>query len=187
MAAAAALSAACVPATFSGLALFGAEFLSVDTILVTNYSAYGVDVARFTQPTVIIQNATFCNVTVSYTHPGQDDHIFVETWLPIENPSWNDRLQAVGGGGWQAGRFLLSWETMKGALGDGYATSTTDAGLGSAETPAEWALTSPGNVNWYKLNNFASVSLNDQVRENLAKDSGFGGALSTNQRYLGNY
>ncbi|KAK3290428.1 Tannase/feruloyl esterase [Chaetomium fimeti] len=160
---AAALSAACVPATFNGLALFGAEILSIDTKPVTNYSTWGLDIARFTQPTVKIQNATFCNVTVSYTHPGQDDNIFVETWLPIENPTWNDRLQAVGGGGWQAGRFLLSWETMKGALGDGYATTTTDAGLGSAADPAEWSLISPGNLNWYKLNNFGSVSLNDQA------------------------
>ncbi|KAK4129730.1 tannase and feruloyl esterase [Parathielavia appendiculata] len=157
------LSAACVPPTFHGIGLFGGEVLSVTTNLVTNFTAWGLDIFRFTQPTIPVQNATFCNVTVSYTHPGQNDNTIVETWLPIENPSWNNRFQAAGGGGWATGRWALSYETMKGAIGDGYATSTTDAGLGSALDPSEWALISPGNVNWYKLNNFASVSLNDQA------------------------
>jgi hypothetical protein len=112
---------------------------------------------------VTLENATFCNVTVSYTHPGQNDNIFVESWLPVENPTWNNRLYAVGGGGWGAGRFAASYEIMKGGLADGYATTTTDAGLGSATSPEPWALTSPGNVNWVNLHNFASVAFNDNV------------------------
>lgn len=160
---AASLSAACVPSTFSSLALFGGEILSINSALVTNYTAFVPSELRLTSPSIVLENATFCNVTVSYTHPGQDDNILVETWLPIENPAWNSRLEAVGGGGWVAGRMYLSYETMKGALGDGFATTTTDAGLGSAESPATWALNSPGNVNWYNMHNFGSVSLNDQA------------------------
>ena len=157
------LSAACVPSTFTGLGLFGGEVLSINTALVTNYSAAVPSELRLTAPAIQVNNATFCNVTVSYTHPGQHENILVETWLPVENPAWNSRLQAVGGGGWVAGRFAFSYETMMGALGDGFATTTTDAGLGSSEDPANWALNSPGNVNWYNINNFASVSLNDQA------------------------
>jgi len=157
------------------MTLFGAEISSVNTALATNFSEYVPSQLRFTQPTIQVQNATFCNVTVSYTHPGQSDNIVVETWLPIENPTWNSRLQAVGGGGWQAGRNVLSYETMKGAIGDGYATTTTDAGLGDAVDPADWALTSPGNVNLYKFNNFASVSLNDQAIISKALIKGFYG------------
>lgn len=52
---------------------------------------------------------------------------------------------------------------MNGALADGYATITTDAGLGSAFEPSGWALNSPGNVNLYNLQNLASVSLEDEV------------------------
>ncbi|KAL1859956.1 hypothetical protein Plec18170_001904 [Paecilomyces lecythidis] len=52
---------------------------------------------------------------------------------------------------------------MNGALADGYATITTDAGLGSASDAAPWALSSPGNVNLYNLDNLASVSLNDEA------------------------
>ncbi len=152
---------ACVPATFSSLSLFGGEIISLETTLVSNYSASVPGAYRFTGPSVQLTNATFCNVTVSYTHPGQNDEIYVEAWLPTNN--WNERFQAVGGGGWVAGRFYLSYVGMQGALADGYATITTDAGLGSAMDASPWAHVSPGNVNLYNLQNLASVSLNDEV------------------------
>ncbi|KAH6847539.1 Tannase/feruloyl esterase [Chaetomium sp. MPI-CAGE-AT-0009] len=160
---AASLRAACVPATFSGLGLFGAEVLSIEAVLVTNYTASSHDLLRGTQPSTEINNATFCNVTVSYTHPGQEDNISVESWLPIENPTWNDRLQASGGAGWSAGRQSPAYDAMVGSLADGYAATTTDAGVGSSLDSATWAVISPGNINWYNLNNFVSVALNDQA------------------------
>ncbi|KAH6660913.1 Tannase/feruloyl esterase [Truncatella angustata] len=153
--------AACAPSTFSP-SLFGAEVLSLQASLVTNYSASVSSAFRFTQPSVELRNATFCNVTVTYTHPGQNDNIAVEAWLPTAD-KWNERLLAVGGGGWAAGRFFVSYENMKGAVADGYATFTTDAGLDSSIFPTNWALNSPGNVNMYNLKNLAWVSLNDEA------------------------
>ncbi|KAI0870159.1 Tannase/feruloyl esterase [Hypoxylon argillaceum] len=155
------LAKACASATFSSLSLFGGEILSIETTLVSNYSASAPSAYRYTSPSVQVTNATFCNVTVSYTHPGQDDHIYVEAWLPTNN--WNERFLAVGGGGFVAGRFFLSYVNMQGALFDGYASITTDAGLGSAMDASSWAQTSPGNVNLYNLQNLASVSLNDEA------------------------
>ncbi|KAK1461068.1 hypothetical protein CMEL01_14704 [Colletotrichum melonis] len=149
----------CVPSTF-GPVLYGAEILSLEANLVTNYSASVPAAFRYTSPAVQLTNATFCNVTITYTHPGQNDNLVTEAWLP-EN--WNERFMAVGGGGWVAGRFFLSYNAMNGAIADGFATITTDAGLGSANEPSPWALNSPGNVNLYNLQNLASVSLKDEA------------------------
>lgn len=144
----------CVPTTFSP-SLFGADILSIEAIP-----------AVHTSVSTSLQNSTtqFCNLTVTYVHPGHDIDIIVEAWLP-DLDGWNGRLQAVGGGGWSAGRMGDSYALMEKALDDGFATVTTDAGLGSTVFASEWALLSPGNVDLYKLVNLASRSLEDQVRE----------------------
>ncbi|KAI0876617.1 Tannase/feruloyl esterase [Hypoxylon argillaceum] len=132
----------CTANTFTALGLFGAKVLTLDATLVRNFSRYVSDQDYVNNPESFVQNATFCNVTISYTHPGQQDCVTVEAWLPLP---WNGRLQAVGGGGWTAD-----------------ATITTDAGLGAYQFPTDWALLSPGNVNLYALQNLGSVSLNEQ-------------------------
>ncbi|TKW50079.1 putative feruloyl esterase [Colletotrichum tanaceti] len=163
----------CVPGNFSP-SVYGASVLGLEANLVTNYSASAPEAVRFTSPAAELRNATFCNVTVTYTHPGQGDRIVVEAWLPSSLSSssssssapdggWNERFLAVGGGGYAAGCIPLSYGAMNGALADGYATVTTDAGLGSSEDPTPWALLSPGNVDLYGLQNLAYVSLYDQA------------------------
>lgn len=153
----------CVSATFEGLTIPAGEVLAIDATRVTNFSIEALEFFRFTQPTRNLTNANFCNVTVTYTHPGQNDQIGVETWLPLDG--WNERLQSAGGGGFYAGRYVGTYGNMYGALADGYATSTTDAGLlpGESNDPNKWAQVSPGNVNLYNLQNLGSVSLGDQV------------------------
>lgn len=158
------MALACVPATFGNITWFGAEVLSLETDFVTNYSITVPSAVRFTQPAVDVNDASFCNITVTYTHPGQDDTVIVEAWLP--SYGWNGRLQAVGGGGMVAGRWDAFYTAMAGAIADGYATITTDAGLGNALDASPWALLSPGNVNLYALQNLASVSLEDEVSFN---------------------
>lgn len=154
----------CAPSAFTFPDVFGAQILSLEANLVTNFSRSVEEIYYFNHPSITVENATFCNVTVSYTHPGQDDHINVGAWLPVG--TWNERMQAVGGGGWIAGGtdFFLSATAMAGAIGSGYATITTDAGLVNSDNGASaWALLSPGNVNLYNLQNLASVSLNDEA------------------------
>ncbi|KAG9964449.1 tannase and feruloyl esterase, partial [Aureobasidium melanogenum] len=151
----------CVAATFPTPTLFGAEFLSLNASLIQGYNGYAPAMWRYDQPTVLVQNVTFCNITTSYTHPGQNDTIYVETWLPTHD-TYNGRLQAVGGGGWAAGRFVLSYAGMAGAIVDGYATVTTDAGLGS-DISGSWLYLSGDNSNLYDLKNFGSTSLGDEA------------------------
>jgi hypothetical protein len=144
--------------------VFGASVLDLTANLVQNYTG-AFNPATQTYGTVA-RGLDFCNVTVAYTHEGQNDSINVETWLPIEK--WNGRLQAVGGGGWVAGRFSISYQFMDDALAEGYVSATTDGGLGSAPIPTPWALNSPGNVDLYALQNLASKSL--EYQSMIAKD-----------------
>lgn len=153
------MAASCTPSTFSP-ALFGGEILAVEANLVVNITASIPSSVRMNQPSIDVENASFCNVTVTYTHPGQYDEIHVETWLPLEN--YNGMLHAFGGGGWEAGRNFLSEPMMVGAMGEGFATTTTDAGLVGGPT-APWALLSEGNSDIIGIRNFGSVTLNDKV------------------------
>ncbi|KAF7553129.1 hypothetical protein G7Z17_g3871 [Cylindrodendrum hubeiense] len=157
------MALSCSPDTFAATQLFGAEILSLEANLVENYNTTAYNQLYYGHPSITLENVDFCNVTVTYTHPGQNDTIHVDTWLPINN--YNGRLQSIGGGGWVAGGYSPSYVSMSGALGEGYATSTTDAGLTLQEdmAPDSWALTSVGNPNLYLLNNFGSVSLHDQA------------------------
>ncbi|KFY97342.1 hypothetical protein V498_02105 [Pseudogymnoascus sp. VKM F-4517 (FW-2822)] len=154
------LAQACIPSTFSP-SFTGGEILSVQANLVTNLDASIGSAPRLGAPAVELQNGNFCNVTVTYTHPGQNDEINVEAWLPIDN--WNGRLQTLGGGGWAAGRLPSVLQGMKGSLAEGFSTMTTDAGVGGPFEADLWAHVSPGNVNMYKLQNFASVALHDET------------------------
>ncbi|KAJ1337219.1 tannase [Microdochium nivale] len=72
------LSSACVPGNFANLALTGAEILGVSAQVLTNVTETSFSATRISQPTVELKNASFCNVTVTYTHPGQNDRINVE-------------------------------------------------------------------------------------------------------------
>lgn len=157
-------ASACAASAIPYPTVFGAEVLELSANLVQNFSAEVPDHFYYNHPSISLKGVDYCNVTVTYTHPGQNDTINVETWLPMK--SWNGRLQAVGGGGWTAGRFFLSYRAMQGALAEGYVATTTDSGLGETYAPDSWALNSPGNVDLYALQNIASVSLNDQVCRN---------------------
>ncbi|KAF5970675.1 beta-lactamase [Fusarium coicis] len=121
----------------------------------------------YSHPTSVAEGVNFCNVTVTYTHPGHNDTVHVETWLPIDN--FNGRLQSIGGGGWVAGRYPPGYAAMSGEISEGYATSATDAGLQLQMDygPDIWALISEGNPKLSLLHNFAAVSLGDQA--NIAR------------------
>ncbi|MFE0462909.1 DUF6351 family protein [Kitasatospora sp. NPDC058965] len=94
----------------------------------------------------------YCEVTLTVTHPGADDHAKVRVWLPAAG--WNGRFQAVGGAAYSAGDNGVGLGT---AVKGGYAAATTDAGIGDA-LDTGWALDGRGRVNAALLENFASRS-----------------------------
>jgi hypothetical protein len=155
-------ASACAASAIAFPTAFGTEILNLSANLVQNYSEEVSDQYYHNHPSISVKDIDYCNVTVTYTNPGQNDTINVETWLPMKN--WNGRLQAVGGGGYVTGRFFISYVAMAGAVGNGYVATTTDAGIGTESVPDSWALNSPGNVDLYALQNAGSVSLMDQVR-----------------------
>ncbi|KAI9642624.1 hypothetical protein NHQ30_009429 [Ciborinia camelliae] len=143
----------------------GASFLSGSAVPVVNYST-GALLPNSHLDTNITP-LEFCNVTLTYTHPGQNDTINVKIFLPSSS-SWNGRFLGTGGGGFATGGFD---STLALSVLQGYAAAGTDgghytdgSGRGSTVLSAQdWALISPGNVNLYLLQDFASVSLNDMT------------------------
>jgi hypothetical protein len=140
--------------------LFGADMIHLSAHPVTGYSS--TRSSSQSKGTCSLENndhtssgLNFCNVTVTYTHPGQHDTIHVNIWLPLEN--WNGRFLAAGGGGWITG----SPSDLIPAVELNYAAASTDGGHALNRSSTSWALSSPGNVNWNALQNFAYRSLDD--------------------------
>ncbi|KAL5906855.1 hypothetical protein ACKVV1_011258 [Pyricularia oryzae] len=156
-------SSLCSPSSFPSLSLVGAEILSITATPVaeTRNVVYGT-----IRTPVVPMQLDYCNVTVSYTHPGYDDLINVEAWLPSPE-AWNERIWATGGGGFRAGRDPQGNydSAMAMALSEGYATTSTDAGTeaGAAPTFGDWGLLSAGNLDVVRYGNFAGRSLEKQA------------------------
>lgn len=103
-------------------------------------------------------NISYCQVSMTYTHPGWNDTVNIQVWLP-DSDSWNGRFQGTGGSGWRGGTFD---QQLLPAIINGYAAASTDAGHNVTElTPDSWALSSEGNVDLPTLQDFGSVTLNE--------------------------
>ncbi|KAK2605600.1 hypothetical protein N8I77_008426 [Diaporthe amygdali] len=161
------LASLCSSGNIPSPTLFGAEIISLSSNLVSNYSTYVPETYNYNHPSINVENVDYCNITVTYTHLGQIDKINVEAWLPLE---WNERLMAVGGGGLVADRFVLSYFFMSGAIGQGYAAVTTDAGTSTFPTAGMTEfLLGPGNMDGNAIQNFGSRASNDEsiIAKNL--------------------
>lgn len=96
-----------------------------------------------------------CEVTLALTHPGANDHVTVQVWLP--ESGWNGRFQAVGGAAYAAGNI----GGVAAAVKQGYAAGTTDAGVDTGGLDSSWALDSNGRINAALLENFSSRSAHE--------------------------
>lgn len=133
----------------------GARTLSIQSNEKRNYTVHA------SSPFLLedIPNLNICEVLVTLTHPGANDKVLIQVWLPLHD--WNGRFVAAGGSGWSAG---LGEVDIGPFVAKGYAASSTNAGLtGGPASPGEWALTSEGEVNLGLLTNFASRSIHDMA------------------------
>ncbi|KAI9035815.1 feruloyl esterase B precursor [Aspergillus affinis] len=137
----------------------GGSILGIHANEAHNYSAVSLgpgtnDGGHFT--------ISFCNITVLHTHPGWNDTITTQVWLPLED--WNGRFQGLGGGGYGTG-FGSIYLTY--AVAQGFASASTDGGhstgAGTIPTDLSWALSSKNNVNWFLFENYASKATNDMA------------------------
>ncbi len=91
----------------------------------------------------------FCRVALTV-----DPAINIELWLPTDH--YNDRFQAVGGGGYAG---AINFGGMAEALRAGYATASTDTGHGGHDLDGTFALSADGTLDMAAIEDFASRSL----------------------------
>ncbi|MFB6940423.1 DUF6351 family protein [Streptomyces sp. NPDC060286] len=127
---------------------------TVESVTAVRHEAGTVDVPEvWPLPSDHVDDVpAFCDVTVTLTHAGVDDHAKVRVWLPLQ--SWNGRLQTVGGSAYAAGDY---GKGLAEAVKNGYAAATTDAGV-STYLDTGWALNGDGQVDTALLENFAGRS-----------------------------
>ena len=159
------LQSRCNANIFQSLEFPSIEILNVETETLLNYTVAAPNIPGLETiigPIPPPLHLNMCNVTVTYTHPGWNDAINVNNLLPLDN--WNERFLANGGGGFSTGSATQLGLDMLLMGTSEYALSTTDGGHKGDPSKADpWPLTSPGNLNWPLLVDFASVSLGDMV------------------------
>ncbi|GKT43532.1 putative feruloyl esterase [Colletotrichum spaethianum] len=154
-----AASQACRPETFTFPDILGAQHVKTTATVVRDYKGFP---GRLHEPAVIVPASgvrPFCNVTVSYTHAGHDDLVNLHVWLPLERGDWNERFMGVGGGGFVVGD--VDGDYPSAAVHEGYVAAVTDGGHLTDAPADEWALKSPGNLDWALFVNFGYRSLHE--------------------------
>ncbi|KXJ90226.1 Tannase/feruloyl esterase [Microdochium bolleyi] len=121
-----------------------------------------------------VSNISFCDVQLYLTHGDAKDEVRVGVWLPLKG--WNRRFLGTGGAGYQAGIFDPA--LAEGVAG-GFATASTDAGVGSGGDPRGWAA-SPQLVN-----NFVHLSVHEMTIVGKALATKFYGQKPTHSYWHG--
>lgn len=181
-------AAKCSPAGLSLPDITGVSILSIEALEQCNYTYVPGPFAAGLPDSSPIPDLNFCNVTVTYAHPGWHDYINVNILLPTDD--WNGRFAGIGGGAFTTGGGMVAEWLMMPIMASGFATATTDGGhstdvLGPELYDPSWALTSPGNVNWPLLMDFASVALHDTATIGKAAVEAFYGTSPTYSYFFG--
>ncbi|OQD67559.1 hypothetical protein PENPOL_c003G10413 [Penicillium polonicum] len=144
----------CADPTFASLKLPNAKVLSVNSVVAAITWPASSDLVNAFPST---KNGTkeVCQITVMYTHPGQNDTINTWVWLPLE--SWNGRFVGMGGSGWVTG----TAGSLAQPVFEGYSAASTDGGHLASATLESWVLNGDGDINWPLLEDFSSSAVNE--------------------------
>ncbi|KAI0181900.1 tannase and feruloyl esterase [Hypoxylon sp. FL1284] len=150
----------CSPSSIPYPELSGAHFTSLNASLVSNLTVQIPKAVYMNHGAVAAEGVSYCHVTTTYAHTGQNETVTVDVYLPTSG--WNGRMQGIGGGGWTAGGLNApgTSASMLGAVVGGYSAVTTNAGHPELD-PYQWVLKSPGVVNMHLMEDFTSSSLNE--------------------------
>lgn len=121
----------------------------------------------------------YCNVTITYTHPGKDDTVVVRYALP--DPSdYKSRFYVAGGGG-----YSLSSDAT-GGIQYGAAGGATSAGYDALNGVAydDVALLGNGSINWDNTYMFAYQGLGEMTKLGKYFTKGFYGQDSSTKIYI---
>lgn len=97
--------------------VFGSKILEIHAEEVKEWNEYATSAPTFPALPVEPTPIDFCNVTVVYTHPGDqsphlenmqsvlnsiglNDTLRVSIWMPLQGEHWNERFLGQGGAGW---------------------------------------------------------------------------------------
>ncbi|KAM0421482.1 hypothetical protein ACHAPT_010655 [Fusarium lateritium] len=158
----------CVPDTFTFPDILGTKHIRTTASKVEGYTGFSKLKPEATE--IGPEGVSFCNVTVSYSHPGDQDAVHVHAWLPLSG--YKDRFVGIGGGGWLTGE--IGDDAMSALTYKGYATAASDGGYthDPLSTADAWLMPNPGNVNQTLLTNFANRAVHDVaiIGKQLARD-----------------
>jgi hypothetical protein len=161
---------ACTNTAFASLKLPNVKLISVDSVVAdASWPAPSDLINAF--PSTRNGTTEVCQITVTYTHPGQNDTINTWIWLPVN--SWNGRFVGMGGSGWVTG----TASSLAQPVFEGYSAASTDGGHSASASLESWVLNSNGDLNWQLLKDFSSVAVDEAASLGKAATKLFYGSL----------
>lgn len=123
--------------------------------------------------------------------PSKSPGIGIEIWLPAK-ANWNNRVHALGGGGWQGGPAgsatviasnPLSGDAAAIATGEGAVSSVTDTGHSAMD--GSFAMSPDGTINKTLWTDFASRAIHEQAVKTKALATAYYGSAPKNMYFEG--
>ena len=143
------------------LALPQAKITSAQSFEAGAYTPFGVPSASAATAAFYKSLPAFCRIAVD-SAPTSDSDIKTEVWLP--SAGWNGKFQGQGNGGFAG---LIDYRSLGIAIGQGYATASTDTGHAAPTNGgvgAAWALGHPEKIADF---GYRAIHLMTQIAKSL--------------------